>query len=232
MTTLTRDDVLRPGLFGDNCAADSRRMEFDYGNEALRLAGVRPDAVFIGDSITHLWELQAYFGGTGKVLINRGIGGDISTHVRRRFAADVLQLQPGLVVVKIGTNDLAWEPQLLDEAKTALVSENIAAMTADALAAGLRMAVCSLLPIWGPSWLEDAEFAVRKNAQIVRINDRLRALAAATGAIYVDYHAEMLDDAGALRRELADDGVHPHALGYAIMADVLRRTLAARNVTI
>ena len=106
--TMTREAVVKPGMFGVFASADSRRGEFDFGNEELLLAGVRPDVVFIGDSITHLWEVQAYFGGTGKILVNRGIGGDISTHVRQRFRADVLQLQPRLAVLKIGTNDLGW----------------------------------------------------------------------------------------------------------------------------
>ena len=67
MTTMTRESVLKPGLFGVAAAADSRRYEFDSGNEELLLAGVRPDVVFIGDSITHLWEVQAYFGGSGAI---------------------------------------------------------------------------------------------------------------------------------------------------------------------
>ncbi len=105
---ITRESVVKPGMFGVPACADSRRQEFDVCNEELLLAGVRPDVLFIGDSITHLWEVQAYFGGTGNILINRGIGGDNSTHMRRRFTADVLQLLPRLAVLKIGTNDLGW----------------------------------------------------------------------------------------------------------------------------
>ena len=91
---MERSQVVNPGLFSVGVAADSRRGEFDFGNESLVLQEMRPDFVFIGDSITHLWELQAFFGSTGKVLINRGIGGDISTYVLKRFEADVIQLQP------------------------------------------------------------------------------------------------------------------------------------------
>ncbi|HOF86478.1 MAG TPA: GDSL-type esterase/lipase family protein [Armatimonadota bacterium] len=226
---MTRDRVLKPGMFDDDAAANTRRVEFDYGNESLMLTDVRPDVLFIGDSITHLWELQAYFGGTGRILVNRGIGGDISAHVRRRFAADALQLRPHAIVLKIGTNDLGWEPAALNDALSDVVCDNIAAMTREARAADIRMMVCSLLPVWGPSWLSDADaavFAPRKNAQIAAINARLRAMAAAEGAIYVDYHAEMADADGLLIRELADDGVHPHHAGYALMARVLRRALA------
>lgn len=232
MTTLTRETIIRPGLFGDNCAADSRRLEFDYCNESLLMAGVRPEFVFIGDSITHLWELQAYFGGTGKILINRGINGDESTNVRRRFEADALQLRPDVIVMMIGTNDLGWEPQVLSDDRPPQVVENITAMTEAALAAKIRMVVCSVLPIWGTVWLENTPDAARKNAQINWINERLQALARHSGAIYVDYHSMMAAPNGELRNELTDDGVHPHSAGYTILAQVLRETLTSHNIVI
>jgi lysophospholipase L1-like esterase len=230
--TITRVSMLKPGLFGTAVAADARRGEFDFGNESLLTEGVRPDVLFIGDSITHLWEVQAYFAGGGRVLVNRGIGGDTSAFVRKRFAADALQLRPRLVVMKIGTNDLGWSEEALDDAISDKICEHIAAMLADARDAGVPMALCSILPIWGPSWYPSAAFTARKNAQIVALNARLRPLAAGTGAIYVDYHPHMTDADGTLLRDLADDGVHPHAAGYALMARVLRETLAAHGHTV
>lgn len=233
--TISREMIIKPGMFEEGAAANGRRVEFDYCNESLVLAGVRPDVLFIGDSITHIWELQAYFGGTGTILVNRGIGGDISTNVRRRFAADVLQLQPRAVVMKIGTNDLGWEPAALSDELSDVVCFNIGEMTADAREAGITMAVCSILPVWGPNWLSEEDiaiFAPRKNAQIVEINARLRAMCAATGAIYVDYHAHMLDANDLLIRDMAEDGVHPHHAGYEVMARVLRATLAEHGIPI
>lgn len=232
MTTSSRDTVLKPGAFGLAVAADSRRMEFDFLNEELLLAGVQPDALFIGDSITHFWELQAYFGGTGAVLINRGIGGDVSTYVRKRFAADAVQLGPKLIVMKIGTNDLGWTWEELDEAKVDTLCANVAAMAATARDADIPLALCSILPIWGPCWYPHAAFTERKNAQIVTANAGLRAIAEETGAIYVDYHARMTGADGLLPRAYADDGVHPHAAGYRVMAEVLRATLAAHGMVL
>ena len=232
MTIATRESVIKPGMFGVAVSADSRRQEFDFGNEQLLLAGVQPDAVFIGDSITHLWELQAYFGGTGKILVNRGIGGDVTTFVRKRFAADALQLRPRLIAMKIGTNDLGWGVEQLDDGNSDTVCDNIAVMAAEARAAGISLALCSILPVWGPSWYPCEEFTTRKNAQIVAVNARLRTIAEEAGAIYVDYHSRMVGADGQLPREYADDGVHPHAVGYSMMARVLRETLAGRGITI
>lgn len=228
MTTVTRESVIKPGMFGSAVAADSRRYEFDMQNEQLLMEGIIPDAVFIGDSITHLWELQAYF--PGKIVINRGIGGDISTNVRKRFAADALQLKPGVVVMKIGTNDLGWGADVPPESIVDTICENIAAMAADAREAGVKLAICSILPIWGPNWYPLPEFAPRKNAQIAAINMRLRTIAEEHGAIYVNYHSAMLDADGMLIHDTAEDGIHPHSKGYSIMARVLRETLTAHGI--
>lgn len=232
MTTFTRPQVAKPGMFGLTVPADVRRLEFDYCNESLLMQGIRPDFLFIGDSITNLWELQAYFGGSGKILINRGIGGDTSTYVRKRFQADALQLQPRIIIMKIGTNDLNWQLAELNDAITDTVCDNIAAMAEEAVQAGITMVICSVLPIWGPTWYMLPEFIARKNRQIVDLNARLQTYCAEKGIIYVDYHSRMVDDNGELPRELADDGVHPHSAGYLIMANTLRETLAQHGITL
>ena len=46
----------------------------------------------------------------------------------------------------------------------------------------------------------------------------MREYATATGVVYLDYYSAMVDDRGMLRRDLAEDGLHPNATGYAIMA--------------
>lgn len=229
MGDFNRDSVIKPGTFGTFYAADSRRGEFDRFNESLLCEGVRPDALFIGDSITHFWELAPYFGTTGKIVINRGIGGDISTMVRKRFEADAIQLKPRLIVMCIGTNDLGWDVISLNEATIGTVSENIAAMIDAAKEAGIPVAVCALPPMWGCFW-HTPEFTTKKIQILIEANKRLKPMVEDRGAIWVDYHTAMAEESGEMRRELADDGVHPTAAGYAVMAKVLKETLAEAGV--
>ncbi len=227
-----RPTVLKPGLFGVEAAADSRRGVFDMHNEALLARGVPVDAVFIGDSITDMWALDAYFRGTSAAgsIVNRGIGGDRTPFVRRRFASDVLQLRPRLAVVKIGVNntwdlDIWWDPSLIrapGDIEDEIVGD-VTVMVREARAAGMSVALCSTLPTDVPF---NGNTAVR-NGLIVRANDRLRDLARAEDAVYVDYHRHLVAGDGlTLRAGLADDGLHPHSIGYDIMAGVLLDTLA------
>lgn len=232
---MQRPDLIRPGEFGLEAAADRRRGVFDYHNEALLAYGRPIDAVFIGDSITDMWALDVFFQGTSGMIVNRGIGGDRTPFVRRRFEADVLQLRPRLVVIKIGVNntwdlDIWWNPALRrepDEIEDEIVTD-VEAMVAAARARGIAVALGSILPTDIPF---NGNTAVR-NALIVRANARLRAIAALLGAVYVDYHAHLVADDGlTLRTGLADDGLHPHVQGYESMAGVLLETLGAAGIT-
>jgi lysophospholipase L1-like esterase len=235
MTNTKRIDIVKPGFFAAAAAADSRRGEFDIGNEILIAHNVPVDFVFIGDSITHMWELNAYFGRGGHFVVNRGIGGDISSHVLRRFDADVIQLKPKHVVIKIGVNNF-WglDGWTIHDRKTAEqiipgLVDDIREMVRKANANGITPIVCSLLPTNLP---QSGNNDIR-NASIIKVNDRLQIVADEEAAVYVDYHSHMTQEDGArLREELADDGLHPHLLGYDIMAKSLIETLERKGILV
>ncbi len=64
--------------------------------------------IFMGDSITDMWA-QPQFGGffPGKPYVDRGISGQTTPQMLIRFRPDVLALQPRVVVILAGTNDIA-----------------------------------------------------------------------------------------------------------------------------
>lgn len=230
-----REEVIKPGRFGTAVAADQLRGLYDKHNEALVCHEVPVDIVFIGDSITLGWNVHVYFGRSGRFVVNRGIGGDISQIVRKRFAADVLQLKPKLAVIKIGVNNTFdldhWVPG--DRKEPADIRErviqDVAAMIAMAKEAGIVPVVCSVLP----TVVDVNANTERRNALIVEINACLRQEAEAAGGVYVDYHARLTGpDGRTLRPELAEDGVHLNVHGYDILAAALRDTLAERGIEI
>jgi lysophospholipase L1-like esterase len=226
--------MTRPGEFGVAAAADQRRGVFDYHNEAFLAYHLPINAVFIGDSITDMWGLDAFFQGTRGFVVNRGIGGDRSPFVRRRFEADVVQLHPRLVVINIGINNTwdldQWEPGKRREASEieAEITGDVEAMLEMAGKAGIATALCSILPVNMPV---NGNTAAR-NALVARVNERLQALATGHGAAYVDYHSHLTGEDGlTLRPDLADDGLHPHVATYAIMARVLLESLSQAGIT-
>lgn len=223
-----RLNIARPGLFGLAVAADNRRAEFDAHNEILMYHQTPVDVVFMGDSITHLWEVRAYFGRSGKFLVNRGIGGDTTKYALRRFEADVLQLKPKVAVIKIGINN-TWAMDVWIEKDRKSpddlfkeITEDIRDMAAQALAANITPVVCSILPICITMNINTA----KRNELVVRINAELQQLAGKQDILFVDYHRHMtMPDGLTMREELVYDGIHPNVRGYNIMAQALQETL-------
>lgn len=221
---------IRPGMFSVAAAADSRRLEFDSKNGELMQRGMHPSVVMIGDSITHAWELGAYFDRCKGLMVNRGIGGDIPYYVEKRFAADALQLKPQWVVALCGINE-TWtlgdcrnQEEMLKEKNKAKkrILNPLKQIACVCDKTGQDLAICSILPVYGT---DCSEVMVRKKL-ISEVNKGIQRICTLSNALYVDYFTRLADaDGRTLRRELSEDGCHPNAAGYGIMAEVLESAI-------
>ena len=138
----------------------------------------------------------------------------IKPHLGRLYAQ---AKEYGLVTIHHSCGGIVPIIEQLDNAITDKTCENIEAMAREAQATGIQVAIGSIRPVCRPSWYPLPEFIERKNTQIVDANARLKDISDNIDAAYIDYHSSMLDDRGWLRSELAEDGVHPHSAGYAIL---------------
>ena len=216
--------MIKPGMFSKNVAADNMRLTFDFYNEQLLSIEKKPDLLFIGDSITQLWDLNVYFG-SGLFIVNRGIGGDCSTYLLKRFIADCIQLNPKKVVLMIGTNDISrtnndlWWRTMGEDEVTVLddYKKNITEIVKLCDDNKIDIVLCSIIPsdIVPPY---DKEIRWKMTSEM---NVFLKSL----GKMYVDYHHNLTSDNKTLIYELSPDGIHVNAKGYEIMARVLQETL-------
>ena len=175
--------------------------------------------VYIGDSITDSWAkyFPALF--PGKPYISRGISGQTTPQILVRFHQDVVALEPKVVVILAGTNDIAGNtgPSTLE-----MIEDNLASMSEIARANGIHVVLSSVLPVYDYPWKRGLEPAPKISA----LNSWIKAYAARTGAVYLDYYSAMVDDRGGLRAELTLDGVHPNAAGYGVMAPLAEKAIA------
>lgn len=184
------------------------------------LAG-EPRVVFFGDSITDLWRLEAFF--PRKPYVNRGIGGQTTAQMLVRFRQDVLDLRPRAVVILAGTNDLAGNT---GPASNEEIQANILSMVDLCRANGVAVVLSSILPVHDYTPQSELAFPLRPPERIVTLNRWLKATAVAGGHVYLDYFSAMVDGKGLLRRDLADDGLHPNNAGYTIMARLAAPAIA------
>ena len=167
--------------------------------------------VFLGDSITDAWNLAEYF--PGKPYINRGISGQTTPQMLIRMRPDVIALKPKAVVILAGTNDIAGNtgPMTIE-----MIEDNYASIAELARANSIKVVFASVLPIhdYGKTKMSER----RSPEQILQLNQWIKGYCEKNGLVHLDYFSKMVDDKGMLKVELANDGLHPNAEGYKIMA--------------
>ena len=177
--------------------------------------------VFLGDSITDYWKLADYF--AGKPYINRGIDGQTTPQMLVRFRQDVINLHPAVLIVLAGTNDVAG---VTGATRNEDIEANYASIAELGRQHHIRVVFASLLP--ANNYTEDAKesFALRPRERILALNAWLKDYCAKNGLEYLDYFSAMVDSKGMLRRELSDEGLHPNASGYKLMAPLAEKAIA------
>jgi len=169
--------------------------------------------VFMGDSITDIWKLENYF--PGKPYLNRGIGGQTTPQMLVRFRQDVIDLQPKIVLMLAGTNDIAGNtgPMRLED-----IEANLTSMAELARIHGIRVIFASVLPVHDYTERSKDFFAQRPMARILELNHWLQNYCEANGFTYLDYFNHMVDEKGLLKESLSEDGLHPNDAGFKVMA--------------
>lgn len=174
--------------------------------------------VFMGNSITEGWIKKHPEFFANKPYINRGISGQTSPQMLVRFRADVIRLQPKVVVILAGTNDIAGNtgPSTLE-----MIEDNVASMTEIAQANEIKVILSSVLPAYDYPWKKGLEPAEK----IIALNAWIKEYCAKKKIIYVDYFSAMVDERKGLKAELTYDGVHPNLAGYLVMEPLVEKAI-------
>lgn len=174
----------------------------------------QPTVVFMGNSITDCWPdaNPAFFADNN--FVGRGISGQVSSQMLVRFQSDVIALQPKVVVILCGTNDIAQNNGIITHEH---ILQNIKSMCELARAHRIKPIVCSLLPAKAFKWRPDLQPA----EEIVRMNIMIQQFAKENKIPYVDYYSALVDEEGGLPAIYSKDGVHPNPAGYAVMEKVI-----------
>tara|TARA_B100000902_G_C27193691_1_gene855287 strand:- start:549 stop:1187 length:639 start_codon:yes stop_codon:yes gene_type:complete len=175
--------------------------------------------VFMGDSITEGWSqlYPKYFGQRG--YINRGISGQTTPQMLIRFKPDVIDLDPFVVVILAGTNDIAGNT---GPSNIKMVTDNIFSMSHLAKAYGIKVVLSSILPVYEYEWAKEIKDVP---SIILALNDKLKEFAISNNMEYLDYYSAVVNATGGLMEEYSPDGVHPNIKGYEVMSDLAEKIL-------
>jgi lysophospholipase L1-like esterase len=213
------------GLSSQSLAEDwAQTSRYAADNARLRDSGMPVEVVIIGDSIVETWvSLRPhFFRDTG--FVGRGTTSQTTPQMLVRFRQDIIALQPAMVVIHAGTNDIAGNggPLTLDDTLGYIQS-----MAELASAAGIAVLLTTLLPAaeypWNPGQ--------NPRAKITALNTRLATYAEQNNYRFVNFFSVMTDGNNALREAFSNDGVHPNALGYSAMERRLEAAVLERRST-
>ncbi len=207
-------------VFNANAQDWANLNRFKEENSKVGLPRTNEDrVVFMGNSITQGWieQVPEFFDNSN--FINRGIGGQTTPQMLIRFRQDVISLNPKVVIILAGTNDIAGNtgPSTLE-----MIEDNLYSMAELAKANNIEVVLCSILPAFDYPWKKGIESA----GKIVELNYRIKEYADTHGIVFADYFTPLANDQNGLKDEYTNDGVHPIKTGYEVMAPIAKKAIA------
>lgn len=180
---------------------------YEKANTEVLARDVRPDVVFMGNSITDGWARVDPEFFESNNFVGRGIGGQTSSEMLVRFRRDVIDLNPKCVVILSGTNDIAQNNGYIQSENTL---SNIISMCELAKANGIKVILCSITPTSVFGWRRE----VNPVPLIKELNEMIEAYAKENGIYYLNYHPALTDEKGGIPAKWSNDTCHPNLECY------------------
>jgi lysophospholipase L1-like esterase len=195
-------------------------------NQQSLLSPGQTTVVLFGDSRAAAWpsppNLREF------EFVNRGIGAQTSAQVAQRFDYHVRPLQPQIIVVQVGINDLKTIP-LFPERQEAIIAgckENIQQIVTRSTDLGATVILTTIFPIGKVPierrlfWSGDVALSADE------VNAYIRSLES-DNVIIFDSYSILADGRGITRSEYSRDCLHINATGYEALNYELAHILTA-----
>ncbi len=194
-----------------------------YKNENLKVVKKSTEIVFMGNSITEEWKKYSPLFFNSNSYINRGISGQTTGQILMRFKADVVKLNPKIVVLLCGTNDIAENqgPITLEN-----IENNIASMIDIAKSNNIKIILCSVLPVNEYPWKK----SIKPVEKINKLNIWLKEYSQNNNILYLDYFSSFVDEDKGMKTKYSKDGVHPNKAGYDLMETLVNKAILSVKI--
>lgn len=173
----------------------------------------------LGDSITYGtpdpasgWVATLEGSDTGFAsIVNAGVSGDRTDQMLARLERSLLAGRPTRILVLGGTNDIA------QGVPVATIAANLERIVERGSAAGAQMVLLTIPPRAEREYL----------AATVALDAAIDEIGGQRGVQVIDINGALAASDGTFRTDLTDDGIHPNAAGYRLMAMTIAAALRA-----
>ena len=198
---------------------EQEKIQTKY-RELNQISVLKPDMIFIGDSIVEYYPLQELFG-TAKTIVNRGIRGYQTRLLLENLDAHLYGDAVDQIVLLIGTNDIGKDIPL-NEALDNL-ERVIQSIARDYPLSQIKL--LSILPVNEGEKYKQTVY-IRTNEKIREWNQAYEALTSAYMQVdFVPVYDSLIDSEGQLKKDYTTDGLHLSVAGYQVLSEALKGVL-------
>ena len=171
--------------------------------------------VFLGDSRALAWPAPE---SDRFVFANRGVGWQTSAQVLGRFADDILPLQPDIIVIQVGINDLTAIPNLPNRQRRIIAhcKGNIQELTDQAAAMDVTVILTTIFPVRRTLFPWQTFGSEEVVSSVDEVNQFIYSLAG-ENVIVMDTGQILADPSGNMNSEYSLDTLHLNAQGYQVL---------------
>lgn len=194
-----------------NLSRDNRKRTYN----AADMLGRKCETLFIGDSITWLYNLKENF--PGKNYINRGISGDKTTDILERCDFTFRKVKAENIVILAGVNDLF---HINSPSRTVLDNLYKIIETAEKYNPDAKIFVESVYPVTNGKYGALHDDCTER---IYEINRELSEKADEKGYTFIDIFSVLRDENDCFNEPYTYDGLHPSKEGFKVITRELKK---------
>lgn len=198
----------------------------DENQELLAKGKAKTRLIIFGESRAHMWQVAHPKNWGDFEIINRGIGGETTPQILGRLETDVLALDPDIVVLQMGDNDLKTMAMIPGSRKSTSEKtyHNITTIAKRIADSGAQVILTTIFPPGPIELLRKPLWSDEVNESIDEMNDRLLAFEY-PGVVVVDCD-KILREGKYIKPEYSIDTLHLKKAGYVALNIGLEPVLA------
>lgn len=198
----------------------------EQNEELLAKGKTKPRLIIFGESRAHMWQVAHPKNWGDFEFVNRGIGGETTPQILGRLESDVLALDPDVVVLQMGDNDLKTMAMIPGSRNSVseLTYENITLIAKRIADSGAQVILTTIFPPAPIELLRTPLWSDEVNESIDQMNERLLAFEY-PGVFVVDCDPA-LRDGKYIKSEYSIDTLHIKKAGYIALNQGLEPVVA------
>lgn len=190
----------------------------------LNKNALKGQILFVGSSLMEMFPIEKFMEEKGNpyIIYNRGVGGYKSEDMLKALEICVFELEPSLIFINIGTNDLSDPNIPIDKM---IENYRLILNKIKKRLPGTEIYLMAYYPVNFEAADENMKqcLMIRNNDKIRKANEKVKKLAEQENVKYIDINDKLKDDQGNLKAEYTIEGMHINEEGYrAVLDDILK----------